>query len=229
MKGRIKKRALVKKDVMINDMVKGCAFDVSVDGMYIHTPETHFKENEQLTLSFDIDGKNADIKASVRHVDPGFGIGVKFLNMSPDMQTDINKFLNSALNSTAKTSHRVALLIISQEKPRNVYKLKLQQEGLFVLEASNGKDAIKFLRLSAPDIVIIDMQIEGISAVKIIQYIRNTEEMENVPVIALSTRYLSEEVDQTVALGVSEYLVKATTSPNILCSKVNKILSAGLE
>ncbi len=229
MKGRIKKRALIRKDVIINDIIKGCAFDVSLDGMYIHTQETYFKENEQLTLRFDIDGKNTDIKAAVRHLEPGFGIGVKFLNMSPDMQTDIKKFLISALNSTVKTTHRVALLVISQEKPRSVYKLKLQQEGLCVLEASNGKEAIKFLKLSIPDIVIIDMQVEGISAVKIIQFMRTLEDMENVPVIALSTRYLSEEVDQTVALGVSEYLVKATTSPNILCNKVNKILSAGLE
>ena len=61
-------------------------------------------------------------------------------------------------------------------------------------------------------------------------YRHETETRKNaVPVIALSTRYLSEEVDQTVALGVSEYLAKATTSPNILCSKVNKILSVGLE
>lgn len=88
------KRTLIGKEVIINNIIKAEALDISIDGMYIYT-QANFVPDSIFEISFRID--NHDIKAMVKaqHVEPHVGVGVKFVEISDEDSRAIKNFINS--------------------------------------------------------------------------------------------------------------------------------------
>jgi CheY-like chemotaxis protein len=221
MNARTKPRVLTQKKVVINGDIQAHCFDINEEGMYIQT-ETVFKSKDVIDLNFEIDTKNIEVKASVRHMEAGFGFGVKFINLDPGDRDALNKFI--AIKSSAESGLKLVLLVISSEQQRAVYKYRLQQDGCSIIESANGTDAFKVLQLTQPDLVVLDSQCEGINAFKLLQFMKTKEELKDVPAIILTSRFIPEELNQAMSLGIKDYLVKATTSPNKLSEKILKLL-----
>jgi len=219
MHGRGKPRVLVQKPVLINDSIKAHCFDINEEGMYIQT-DAEFRSKDVIDLKFEIDNRNISVKASVRHLEPGFGFGIRFINLTAEHKALLIRFLK--VKGFSEQPLKIALLIDANVQSRAVYKARLQQDGYSVLESSTGTEAFKILQITRPDIVILDIQIEGINAYKLLQFMQTKPELKEVPAVILTTRFIPEEVDKVLALGVKDYLVKATTSPNNLCEKIKR-------
>jgi len=220
MAGRQKPRYLVQKEVTINGDIKANCFDLNEEGMYIQT-ENPFGPNNVLNLSFDVDGSPVKVKATVRHLDPGFGFGVRFITLSAEDKVTISRAL-AALEQPQE--YTTVLLVDKDERCRTVYKYALQQEGFKVLDMASGNDAFKILQQTPPDAVIVDNQIEGINAFKILQFMQTKEELKTIPAIMLTTRFIPDEADKVQSLGVRDYLIKFKTTPKSLADKVKLFL-----
>ena len=75
-----------------------------------------------------------------------------------------------------------------------------------VAEASNGLEAIDAVRLSRPDVVVMDInmpQMNGIEATK-----RITQEFPHAAIIGLSVQQGTDEVQNMKAAGACAYLMK---------------------
>lgn len=221
MDNRTKPRKLTHKPVTINGAIKAHCFDINDEGMYIQT-EAEFKSNDIITLDFILEDRNISAKASVRHLEPGFGFGTKFLEMKPVDKALLRRFLSS--ETIMESDVKIALLIDGNERSRSTYKHRLLQDRISVMEAPNGNEAFKILQLTKPDVVVLDIQIEGISAFKILQFMRTKPDLLKVPTVILTSRFIPEEVDKVHALGVKDYLAKAMTTPNILSEKIKQLL-----
>lgn len=81
----------------------------------------------------------------------------------------------------------------------------LKQEEFRVFTASNATDGIRLIEIQAPDLVLLDWMLPGISGIEICKYLRRSS---LIPIIMLTGR--SEESDRVLALeaGVDDYLVK---------------------
>jgi CheY-like chemotaxis protein len=222
MNARTKPRVLTQKEVTINGSIHAHCFDINEEGMYIQT-ETVFTSKDVIDLNFEVDGKIISVKASVRHLEPDFGIGVKFINLGPEDKAALGKFIT--IKSSAESGLKLVMIVDSSEQQRAVYKYRLQQDGCGVIEAANGTDAFKILQLTQPDIVVLDNQSEGINAFKLLQFMKTKAELKDIPAIILTSRFIPEELNQAMSLGIKDYLVKATTSPNKLSEKVLKLLN----
>ena len=51
----------------------------------------------------------------------------------------------------------------------------LKEEGFNVIEARNGREALKILRESSPDLVLLDMRLPGMDGMKILQEMRKSD------------------------------------------------------
>jgi CheY-like chemotaxis protein len=220
-------RKLIHTDVIINDSIRGLAFDISEKGMYIHNSESKFtfKVKDIIDVTFDLGSNAIDAKAVVQHVDHGFGIGVSFKDMPPQTSSTLKEFLNSPHPGLIDKDRKTVLLVVPDAQPRFSYKMSLLLEGFYVLEAASGQDTLAHLRLKRPDIMVMDMHAGGLSAVKILQFMRTRKDLQDVPAIILSAAFRPEDVKQLVALGASNCLNKTTTNPIILCKKVKDILT----
>ncbi len=69
--------------------------DISEQGMFISTPEV-FMKGSILDLKFRLfnDDQPITVKAEVRYVQEGVGIGVRFMNLKPENRKQIKKFVD---------------------------------------------------------------------------------------------------------------------------------------
>lgn len=221
MRDRKEERILVQKDVVINNSLKAQAFDISEGGTYIYT-QAEFQIGDMLELSFDVDDSPVRMKARVQHIQLGVGIGVKFIGLSVEDSMRIKRLLQLLSHAPAAevTGKKKVLFIDSDVRTRSVYKTRLLRDGFFVIDASNNVEAIKLLRDSKPDIVIIDLWTEGIDGYDILQLMQMNPDMKKIPVLVLSARHIPADVEKAAQLGARDFLLKMTTTPIRLSEKI---------
>lgn len=96
----------------------------------------------------------------------------------------------------------------------------LKPEGYEMLEAADGKEALKLYHEQHPDLVLLDVMMPGYDGWTVCREIRRES---SVPIMMLTAK--GEEIDQLFAydLGVDEYITKPF-SPKILVAKIKALL-----
>lgn len=226
--GREKRRLFVKKRVIINNSIEASSIDISEGGMYIYTPQV-FQMGSLIDITLFLKDEEPPLrgKAKIQHVHEGVGFGVMFLGLLPEERKKLKDFLlelDESPYATEKTSVKKILLIDDSDTARRMYKGVLMTEGYLVIEASSGVEGIKRLREGIPDLIVLDLIMEEMNGYQFLQLVRVTPEWKDIPVVVLTGRMTTAEMDKVSALGISDYLVKATTTPKKLAEKVNDIV-----
>jgi len=95
----------------------------------------------------------------------------------------------------------------------------LRREGFSITVFSNGAAAYEEILLAAPDLLILDLNLPGMSGIEICKYLRANEATEEIPIIMLTAR--SEEIDKIIGfeVGADDYVTKPF-SPRELMARV---------
>lgn len=88
---------------------------------------------------------------------------------------------------------------------------------------SVGSRALKFLKDRTPDLVILDIDMPEINGYEMLESIRETEHLKEVPVLFLTSNSEKNYVIKAVAGGANDYVVKPIDE-EILMTKVHAIL-----
>ena len=99
------------------------------------------------------------------------------------------------------------LILIAEDNPeiRGLLRLYLEGEGLRVLEAEKGDEALAKARAETPDLAILDVMMPGLSGYEVTRALRRFSEM---PILILSAK--SEDNDKILGLnlGADDYVTK---------------------
>src|SRR3990170_6545781 len=172
MKNRKKNRVLLQKDIIINNIIKGYVLDISDGGMFIHT-QAEFIRGARVDLNFTLNERPIQVRGSVQHMQPGVGIGIKFLNLSTDDFSFINDLLRSQPHMISEeTKTKNILLVDDNEQTRAMYRSRLMSDGFTAVEARNGTEALKKLQETKFDLVVLEIWTEGIDGFKILQLMK---------------------------------------------------------
>ena len=98
-----------------------------------------------------------------------------------------------------------------------------EREGFEVRRTGDGEEALLLAEQSAPDLVVLDWMIEGISGIEVCRRLRRRAATANVPIIMLTAR--GEERDRIRGLdtGADDYVTKPF-SPAELMARVGAVL-----
>jgi two-component system cell cycle response regulator len=121
--------------------------------------------------------------------------------------------------------HPKILLIEDNEYNRSVASLVLRASGYDVIEAPDGQTALSLARSSHPDLVLIDLQIEGMDGLEATRQLVEMDETKGVPIVALTAKSLPKDLEELVAAGCRGYIVKPIDTNN-LASQVQAYLEA---
>ena len=105
-----------------------------------------------------------------------------------------------------------------------LYETKLHKDGMDVVLASNGEEAIQKLQTFVPDIILLDLQMPKINGVQVLTYIRAHPCLKNIPVIVFSNAFANNLVDQAWAAGATKFITKNQCTPNGLVLEVRETL-----
>lgn len=105
----------------------------------------------------------------------------------------------------------------------HVVAIKLRNNGYEVVTAGNGAEAFEIACEEKPDIVVTDYQMPVMTGLELVEKLRGSEEMRDVPVILLTARSFAIEDEQKEHLGISLCLSKPF-SPKELLEDIEDIL-----
>lgn len=113
------------------------------------------------------------------------------------------------------------LVVEDEESYRISLGSLLPKEGHQVVFAVDGNEALARFHDSAPDLILLDLMLPGISGNEVCKIIRQTS---NVPIIMLTAK--DSETDEVVGLeiGADDYVTKLASSSKLL-ARINKVLS----
>lgn len=82
----------------------------------------------------------------------------------------------------------------------------VEQEGLEALESGDGDDALKIVRLQSPDVVLLDIRMQGIDGIEVLGRLRKMD--GNLPVIMITAFGNIKDAVRTMKSGAYDYLTK---------------------
>jgi two-component system, OmpR family, KDP operon response regulator KdpE len=99
----------------------------------------------------------------------------------------------------------VVLLIDDEPKIRRFLRAGFELQGYSVIEAENDADGLKAATFSAPDLVILDLNLPNLHGSEVLERLRS---WSNVPVIILSVVASEDEKVRLLKAGADDYVVK---------------------
>jgi len=93
---------------------------------------------------------------------------------------------------------------------RNIYSLtsSLEQYGMNVVSAIDGKDALKQLEANKVNIVLMDMMMPEMDGYESIKHIRANRKYKRLPVIAVTAKAMTGDREKCIKAGASDYITK---------------------
>lgn len=118
---------------------------------------------------------------------------------------------------------RLALVAEDDRDIRELVAAKLTAAGYQVSTAADGIAALAALRRLPPDVALLDVMMPGISGLDIITELRADPRTASIPVILLSARSQEFDVENGIAIGAADYVIKPF-SPRELLARVEAVL-----
>jgi two-component system phosphate regulon response regulator PhoB len=118
-----------------------------------------------------------------------------------------------------------ANILLVEDEPgiQELLKFNLAQAGHAVTTTGDAEAALKFLKSTLPDVILLDWMLPGMSGIDLCRRLRNDERYAPIPIIMLTAR--GEERDKVLGLdtGADDYLTKPF-SPRELVARIKAVL-----
>lgn len=99
----------------------------------------------------------------------------------------------------------------------------LQKGGYDVQAAFNGDEAAGKVRSWEPDLMLLDILLPPTDGFAVLEEVRADPARAKTPVIILSNVNSDEYIERAKKMGVLEYLVKVSTTPESILAKVKSL------
>jgi CheY-like chemotaxis protein len=157
-------------------------------------------------------------------VESNVGVGSEFWielirNVTPQL-TAVNAMpAERALQAHRNTPQRTLLYV--EDNPANlklVEQIIARHPDICLLTAVNGNIGIEIARVSLPDMILMDINLPGISGIEALKILREDPATAHIPVVALSANAMLSDIEKGLEAGFFSYLTKPI--------KVNEFMNA---
>ena len=90
-------------------------------------------------------------------------------------------------------SFRRALVIEDDTANRQLVRRILEDEGMVVREAANGREALACIEAEAPDLIVLDLLMPVMDGFEFVQTIGSRSEWQSIPIVLLTVKDLDKE------------------------------------
>ncbi|MFI5270521.1 MAG: response regulator [Candidatus Saccharimonadales bacterium] len=117
------------------------------------------------------------------------------------------------------------LLVEDDNNLREIYEARLQAEGYTIVSAKDGEEALVVAKAESPDLIISDIMMPKISGFEMLDILRNTDNLKNVPVIMLTALGQNDDQQRADKLGADRYLVKSQVTLEDIVRVTHELLA----
>ncbi|RME51654.1 MAG: response regulator, partial [Caldilineae bacterium] len=107
------------------------------------------------------------------------------------------------------TTGVATILIIEDESSIvEVEERLLAMEGYHILTAPNGREGLELARQHQPDLIILDLMMEGMSGETVLKKLKADPVTQSIPVVVVSAKSALLNIENAFALGAADFMVK---------------------
>jgi chemosensory pili system protein ChpA (sensor histidine kinase/response regulator) len=110
----------------------------------------------------------------------------------------------------------VALVVDDSITVRRVTQRLLERNGMRVLTARDGHDALAVMEENVPDIVLLDIEMPRMDGYQVAEHMRADARLKRVPIIMITSRVGEKHRARAMEIGVDEYLGKPYQESQLL-------------
>jgi PAS domain S-box-containing protein len=145
-------------------------------------------------------------------VESEVGVGSVFwMDMLPATTPLLDAEVPAAASAQRRVAHVAHTLLYVEDNPANlmlVEDLIGRRIDLRLLSARDGLAGIALARQAQPDVILMDINLPGISGIKALQLLGSDPTTAHIPVIALSANAMPRDVRRGLDAGFFRYLTK---------------------
>jgi CheY-like chemotaxis protein len=134
------------------------------------------------------------------------------LNLSPEPRPSYGTTISSAdAHLLIQTDARSSTLLYVEDNPANlmlIEDLVARRPDIRLLSARDGNRGIEIARASLPDVILMDINLPGISGIDALRALAADPTTVHIPVIALSANAMPRDIEKGLEAGFFRYLTK---------------------
>jgi DNA-binding response OmpR family regulator len=117
-------------------------------------------------------------------------------------------------------------ILVVEDEPAllEAVTFKLKQQGVHVLAASTGEDALAILENAKPSLIWLDILLPGINGLDVLNHVRSKKELADIPVVIVSVSAGPEKIKEAFSRDVTDYIVKSEYSIDEIVHRVSALL-----
>src|ERR1700689_1181974 len=116
----------------------------------------------------------------------------------------------SALTVTREKADRRTFVLVVDDSitVRRVTQRLLERNGMRVMTARDGMDAVAVLAEHVPDVILLDIEMPRMDGYEVAAHVRGDPRLRDVPIIMITSRVGEKHRARAIELGVNDYLGK---------------------
>jgi PAS domain S-box-containing protein len=132
---------------------------------------------------------------------------------------------------TLPSGERIRTLLYVEDNPANlslIEQLIARRPDMRLLSAGDATFGIELARASRPDVILMDINLPGISGLDALRLLHRDPATSHIPVIALSANAMPRDIERGLYAGFFRYLTKPVRIPEFLLT-LDEALAASAE
>ena len=109
-----------------------------------------------------------------------------------------------------------ALVVDDSITVRRVTQRLLERNGMRVLTAKDGVDAVSLLQDNLPDIILLDIEMPRMDGYEVASHVRNDPRLKHIPIVMITSRVSEKHRARAIEIGVDDYLGKPYQESQLL-------------
>ena len=114
-------------------------------------------------------------------------------------------------------AHRKCVLIVEDNAlSMKLFHDLLEMNGYDTITSGSGSDALHIVRQHRPDLILMDIQLPGISGFEITRQIKEDQEIKMIPIIAVTAFAMKSDEKKIREGGFEDYISKPISITNFI-------------
>ena len=117
--------------------------------------------------------------------------------------------------SMLKNRSLTVLIVEDDDELREILHAEFELEGLTVLTATDGSEAVTTVRRLKPDLILMDIMMPVMNGIEATEIIKSDEETKHIPIVMLTAAGNKEDIVKGLEVGAIDYITKPFFMPEL--------------